>query len=101
MWACGLPVIATQVGGLPYLIRNEADGLLVPSEDPLALSRACLRLLGDSQLAERLSLSGRARAQALSWEAVRARWQELLFAPLTTRMANKVDVSDVRGEQHG
>lgn len=38
--ACGRPVIGTRVGGLPELVRNDACGILVPSEDPAALAAA-------------------------------------------------------------
>ena len=43
----GLPVIATSVQGVDEIIRNGQNGLLVPLEDPQALSDAILRLLGD------------------------------------------------------
>src|SRR5438445_6491564 len=33
MWACGLPIVGTDVGGMPYLVRNRIDGILVKSED--------------------------------------------------------------------
>lgn len=52
--AAGVPVIATPVGGVPDLIEAEQNGLLVPVGDPLGLSQALLRLLGDASLARRL-----------------------------------------------
>lgn len=79
MWACGLPIIGTNVGGMPYLIRNRLDGVLVDSEDYKAMAAACLDILSDSELAKTLSSNGRARAQALTWENVRTDWQSALF----------------------
>jgi glycosyltransferase involved in cell wall biosynthesis len=71
MWACGLPIVATNVGGMPYLVRNEIDGILVNSEDPDSMAAACFRLLSDSDLTKMLSRNGRARALDLTWERVR------------------------------
>jgi glycosyltransferase involved in cell wall biosynthesis len=79
MWACGLPVVATAVQGIPYLVRDGHDALLVPSDDHQAMARECLRLLDSPEVVERLSRNGRARAEALGWDVVGARWQELLF----------------------
>ena len=78
MWACGLPIVGTCVGGMPYLVRNRSDGILVTSEDYQAMAAACIELLSDSKLAKRLSCNGRARAQELSWERVKTAWEEAL-----------------------
>lgn len=64
--AARLPVVATEVGGVPELIDNECAGLLIPPDDEDALCRAMMRLWNDSDLAE--SVAGR-------WhERVRSRW---------------------------
>lgn len=52
--AFGVPVIATQVGGIPELIENGETGLLIPPRDPLAIEEAILRLLDNPVLRERL-----------------------------------------------
>jgi glycosyltransferase involved in cell wall biosynthesis len=57
--AAGLAVVATSVGGVPELIENEVSGLLVPPNNPSALSTAILRLLQDESLRQRLSSAGR------------------------------------------
>ncbi|WP_238365019.1 exopolysaccharide biosynthesis GT4 family glycosyltransferase EpsE [Mesobacterium pallidum] len=59
--ACGTPTIGTDAGGVPELIRDGVDGLLVPPKDPEALAEALLRLRGDPDLAHRLSQGGRQR----------------------------------------
>jgi glycosyltransferase involved in cell wall biosynthesis len=67
--ACGVPVVASAVGGIPELVRNGSTGLLVEPNDPPALADAILRLLDDRQLSCSMGAQGRARAQAnFSWE---------------------------------
>jgi len=57
--AMRLPVVATRAGGLPELIRDGENGLLVPVRDSAALARAISRLLSDPPLAGRLGEEGR------------------------------------------
>ena len=52
--AAGLPVIATAVGGLPEVVTDEVNGLLIPPRDAEALARALDRLLADPDFARRL-----------------------------------------------
>src|SRR5439155_12851951 len=59
--AAGLPVIATTVGGVPEIIENEVHGLLIPPENPAALSRAILRLLKDRSEERRVGKECRSR----------------------------------------
>jgi glycosyltransferase involved in cell wall biosynthesis len=59
--AAARPVVATAVGGVPELVRDGVEGLLVPPDDPAALATAVDRLLADPALARRLGESGRAR----------------------------------------
>lgn len=64
----GRPIVAADVGGVRDLTGDEA-ALLVPPGDPVALSRAVLAVLDDSELARRLSSAALARATALPTEA--------------------------------
>lgn len=60
--ACGVPVIATEVGGTPELLRDAA-GILVPPGDPWALAEAIKRLVGDVCLRRALIVTGRRRVE--------------------------------------
>jgi glycosyltransferase involved in cell wall biosynthesis len=53
--AAGLPILATAVGGLPELVRNETDGLLVPSGNVSALRDAMMRMICDTDFRTRMS----------------------------------------------
>lgn len=68
--ACGTPVIASRVGGLPYLVRDGVTGLLVGDNDPEALAEALLRVLRDPCLRTSLGEQARQVAQGYSWRKV-------------------------------
>jgi glycosyltransferase involved in cell wall biosynthesis len=55
----GVPIVSTRVGGVPEIITDEKNGLLVPTEDPVRLASAVLRLVGDPVLAKRLATAAR------------------------------------------
>jgi glycosyltransferase involved in cell wall biosynthesis len=76
--AFGLPVVSTNVGGIPHLLRSGEEALLVPEGDAEALASAVLRLLDEPGLAARLSAAGREVAERSSWPRVRPLWEELL-----------------------
>jgi colanic acid/amylovoran biosynthesis glycosyltransferase len=59
--AMEIPCVATYVGGIPQLIRNEVGGLLVAPSDVNALTSAIERLIGDPALRIRLATAGRTR----------------------------------------
>lgn len=61
--ACGLPLVATAVGGVPEQIVEGVTGLLVPPRDPAALADALARLLADPPLRARLGAAARADAE--------------------------------------
>ena len=61
--ACGLPVCATAVGGVPRLVTEGTTGLLCAAGDADALAETCCRLLEDDDLCTRLGHAGRERAQ--------------------------------------
>ncbi|MCU1266099.1 MAG: hypothetical protein JWM21_2417 [Acidobacteria bacterium] len=76
-FACGLPVISTDAGGIPYIVTHEQSGLLVPCRDHKAMADAAIRLLDDQALAARITTRAQEECRKYSWEAVRAQWLEL------------------------
>jgi glycosyltransferase involved in cell wall biosynthesis len=62
--ALGTPVVATDVTGIPELVRHERTGLIAPQHDPAALAHQLTRLLDDSELAVRLASAGRSLIEA-------------------------------------
>jgi len=61
--AAGKPVVATQTGAVPQIIRHDCDGWLVAPEDSWALAEGVLRLLNDPATARRLGRQAQARVR--------------------------------------
>jgi len=78
--ACGLNVVSTNVGGIPYLLRHQQDALLVPPNDSQAMAAAVRRIYTEPGLSERLSVNGRATANQFDWSAILPQWEALLSA---------------------
>lgn len=76
--ACGACVVTTNVGGLPHLLEDGADALLVPPREPHAMAAAVRRLLREPDLAERLSSHARGKAERFDWSAVMGEWEAVL-----------------------
>jgi starch synthase len=71
--AMGLPVVVTRVGGVPELVRDGVDGLLVPPSDPNAMADALVRVLADPVIASAMGRSGCARVHEKFGSRVSAR----------------------------
>ena len=81
--ACGRPVVTTRVGGIPSLVEDGGNGLLVAPGDSTAFTEALGSVLGDDALARRLGEAGRRRVAAdLSWERQSDRTAEIFARAL-------------------
>jgi glycosyltransferase involved in cell wall biosynthesis len=67
----GKAILSTNVGGLPFLIRDDENGLLVPPANSQALAEGMRKLLADPELRARLGEAGRRRVeQDLDWSRI-------------------------------
>jgi glycosyltransferase involved in cell wall biosynthesis len=73
----GVPLVATDVGGLPDIIGDGKGGVLVPPRDPAALAHALEDLLRDSGKRARLAQAGRARAAEFGIDVIAERFADL------------------------
>ena len=73
-FACGLPVVSTDAGGIPDMVEHGVTGLLVPAGDADAMAREICRVLDDRTLAQSLVQAGLAEAQKYAWPRVAALW---------------------------
>jgi glycosyltransferase involved in cell wall biosynthesis len=78
--ACGLCVVSTNPGGIPYLLADGQDALLVPPRDPNAMAQAIHRLLLDPKLAMRISRNARIKAERFDWSIILPQWESILEA---------------------
>ena len=76
--ALGLPVVSTNVGGLPYLIEDEIEGLLVVPEDASAFTTAIESLVSNPEKAKAIGLAARNKVEEFDWEVVKHQWISLL-----------------------
>ncbi len=88
--ACGLCIVSTNVGGIPYLLEHERDALLVPPDDPAAMAAAVRRILTDSGLAASLSREARRKAEQWDWSAALPQWEKLLLSTLNSNSQNNL-----------
>jgi glycosyltransferase involved in cell wall biosynthesis len=70
--ATGVPVVTTNVGGIPFLVEHEKTALLVCAGDPRAMAAAAVRCLSDRTLARQLVVNGWAMVDGFTWPAVGA-----------------------------
>ena len=69
----GQAIVATAVGGVPDVVANGSEALIVPPDDPGSLAAALTRVAGDAELRRRLGEAARRRAAGLGDDAVAAR----------------------------
>jgi glycosyltransferase involved in cell wall biosynthesis len=65
---CGKAVVASRVGGIPELVRDSIDGILVEAGDVQGLREAIVSLLSDEGMRERMGRAGRQRVKDFSWD---------------------------------
>jgi len=82
--ACGTPVVAAAVGGLPTLVDHGITGFLVDGGDPDGFAACADKILGDASLAAAMSQAAALRARRYSWSITAARLRRL-YADLTAR----------------
>lgn len=85
--ACGIPVVASAVGGMVDTVVDGATGLHVPPRDPDVLAAALRRLLDDGGLRRRLGRAGAARArERYGWDGIAAATNEAYADVLAARV---------------
>lgn len=76
--ALGLPVVSTNVGGIPFLLEHDKDALLVEPENIIAFTEAVRKILHHPEMAENLAFKAREKAESFDWEKVKYYWFKLL-----------------------
>lgn len=76
--ALGLPVVSTNVGGLPYLILHSETGYLVNDNDASGMVNEIENIINNPQNANKIAINARKFVQNLDWENVKNEWIRLL-----------------------
>ena len=74
--ALGLPIVSTNVGGMPYLIDNNKDGILVVKEEPLLMVNEIHKIIEKNNIS--LTINARTKVENYDWNVVRNQWLNLL-----------------------
>lgn len=83
--ASGVPVVSTDAGGVPYILRHEVTGLIVPVGEPVAMAAAALRILQDRRYASHLRAAAFQEVQQYAWTRIKDRWAALYASVLPNR----------------
>jgi glycosyltransferase involved in cell wall biosynthesis len=75
--ACGLPVISTNVGGVPYIVQDGQTAVLVAPDNAQEMAQAVINLCRDSRLRSRLRDNGCRAVAQYAWDEVRPQWLAL------------------------
>lgn len=76
--ALGLPVVSTNVGGIPYLLKNRETAILVNDSDSKAMANAIIELIENPELAQEIATNGRKLVEQFDWQVVKKQWKEIL-----------------------
>ncbi len=76
--ALGLPIVSTNAGGIPYLIDNEKDGVLVTKDAASEMTEAILSLMSSNKKAQEISKNARTKVEQYGWDSVKHKWFDIL-----------------------
>jgi glycosyltransferase involved in cell wall biosynthesis len=76
-FACGLPVVTTDAGGIPYIVTDGETGFVVPVDDFDALADRAMKILSDSNSAATIARQAREQSRRYTWEIVGDQWLQL------------------------
>jgi len=75
--ACGTPVIASEVGGLAFLVQDGVTGFHFPADDPKALSERLIQLIENEDLRKKMSKQAAEVAKGYGWKKIASQIQDL------------------------
>jgi len=85
----GVPVVTTGAGGIPTVITDRENGLLVKANDPAGLADRIIELVESPQLAQRLSGQAKRSVKDYSWSQVKNKWLDL-YRSLSRKEGRKI-----------
>lgn len=77
--ACGIPVVTTAVGGIPYIVKDNETALFTSIHDPKQMANQVLKLINSPDLYNKLRKQGLSEVRRYAWEEVKKLWLDLYF----------------------
>ncbi|PTX44054.1 glycosyltransferase involved in cell wall biosynthesis [Christiangramia gaetbulicola] len=74
----GLAIVSTDVGGMPMLIENGHDGILVPEDDEKIMANEIIKIIEDPEKGEKICLNARDKVDQFDWDLVKEQWNRVL-----------------------
>ena len=84
-YACGLAVVTTNAGGIPYIVKDKRTGRLVERGDAESLAEKALEVAGHPALFAELTRNGRAECEKYTWDSAKQGWMALYSELLLER----------------
>jgi glycosyltransferase involved in cell wall biosynthesis len=78
-FSCGLPIVTTDAGGIPDIVKDGRTGMVVARGDYSEMANRAITLLNNPSLAEQMIEQGRLECLKYSWEAVRDAWMNVYY----------------------
>src|SRR5690606_36084141 len=76
--ALDLPVVSSNVGGIPFLIAHDKSGLLVPPDDPEKMAIAVTNLIDNHNYAGEIAMEARRVSTSYNWDVIKSLWNKVL-----------------------
>ncbi|QKJ64780.1 glycosyltransferase family 4 protein [Flavobacterium sp. M31R6] len=74
----GLAIVSTNVGGIPFLIENQKEGLLIPDNDVEKMVEEIDRLIKDTDLFGEITANARRKSEEFDWQIIKLKWVTIL-----------------------
>ena len=76
--ACGIPIVSTNVGEIPFLWENEKEMIIVDEPDPKLFAYVIIRILSDQEFARNMTINARKKAEKFDWISIKEKWMDIL-----------------------
>ena len=87
--ALGLVVVSTNVGGMPYLINNGLEGVLVAPNNIERMTLAIDNIIMNTESTQQLTLNARKKVESFDWSNVKQSWIDIVIGYTTYKIDNK------------
>ena len=74
----GLAIVSTEVGGIPFLLENKKDALLVPVNDETSMAEAIKQIVENPNVTKDMVLNARKKVEKFDWAVVKKQWKEVI-----------------------